>query len=393
MISSSINHILHNYNIENKKAFKNNPLAKFIRNDLVKQFQRHTTLKVKGSCGQGQWATVPWLGIFDDRMTESAQKGIYIVLLFKADMSGVYLSLNQGVTYYNEVIKSNKIDTNKIAIKFVRYNLYQINGFVIEHIKIYNSRTSHLNYEDTNIISKYYSIDSIDEEIIISDIKNIINVYKTFIDGLVNKNYEDFLSDISSGNLSTISTIDSFDQAMFKELQKLHNIDESQFIIVENASPHFSSSSNVKINSRVMKKVDYLAEHKNNMDLGIIAEKLVIKYEIERLKKLGINEPEKKVKWISKDIGDGIGYDIQSVDKMAGNEIDRYIEVKGTRGNINTPFFLSKNELEFSKSNSNLYYLYRLFNIKKNKADLYILEGDMNQKLDLVPTTYIYYVK
>jgi len=393
MISASINHILHNYNIENKKIFKKNPLAKFIRNNLVNQFQNHTTLKVKGSCGQGQWATIPWLGIFDDRMTESAQKGIYVVLLFKEDMRGVYLSLNQGVTYYNEVIKSNKIGINKMAIKFVRDNLYPINGFVKGPIKIYNSKVNHLNYEDTNIISKYYSIDSIDEKVIISDIKNITNVYKTFIDGLVNKNYEDFLRDISSGNLSTISTIDAFDQAVFKELQKLHDVDESQFIIIENASPHFSSPSKIKINSRVMKKVDYLSEHKDNMDLGLIAEKLVIQYEIERLQKLGIKEPEKKVKWISKDIGDGIGYDIQSVDKMAGSEVDRYIEVKGTRGNINTPFFLSRNELEFSKSNSNSYFLYRLYNIKKNKADLYILEGNMNQKLDLVPTTYISYVR
>lgn len=55
-------------------------------------------LSVSYSFGKGNWAKVPWIAIFDDRETTSAQQGVYVVLLFRADMSGVYLTFNQGVT-------------------------------------------------------------------------------------------------------------------------------------------------------------------------------------------------------------------------------------------------------------------------------------------------------
>jgi 5-methylcytosine-specific restriction protein B len=55
-------------------------------------------LKVKFSAGQGNWARIPWLAVMDDRETTSTQKGLYCVYLFREDGSGVYATLNQGVT-------------------------------------------------------------------------------------------------------------------------------------------------------------------------------------------------------------------------------------------------------------------------------------------------------
>ncbi|SFC72983.1 MrcB family domain-containing protein [Massilia yuzhufengensis] len=54
--------------------------------------------KVEGSIGNGNIARVPWVGIFRKEITESAENGYYIVLLFSEDMSSCYLSLNQGIT-------------------------------------------------------------------------------------------------------------------------------------------------------------------------------------------------------------------------------------------------------------------------------------------------------
>jgi hypothetical protein len=56
------------------------------------------TLSVEYSAGKGKWAAVPWIALLDTRETQSTQAGRYVVLLFKADQSGVYLALNQGVT-------------------------------------------------------------------------------------------------------------------------------------------------------------------------------------------------------------------------------------------------------------------------------------------------------
>jgi len=56
------------------------------------------TLQVKYSSGKGNWAAVPWIAVMDERETETTQEGRYVVFLFRSDCSGVYMTLNQGVT-------------------------------------------------------------------------------------------------------------------------------------------------------------------------------------------------------------------------------------------------------------------------------------------------------
>lgn len=51
---------------------------------------------VKWSVGLGNWAGVPWVAFLDRRVTTSTQSGVYPVLLFREDMSGVYLTVAQG---------------------------------------------------------------------------------------------------------------------------------------------------------------------------------------------------------------------------------------------------------------------------------------------------------
>jgi hypothetical protein len=54
--------------------------------------------KVRPSVGQGNWAKVPWIAVLDARETDSTQRGTYPVILIPEDLSGVYLTLAQGVT-------------------------------------------------------------------------------------------------------------------------------------------------------------------------------------------------------------------------------------------------------------------------------------------------------
>jgi 5-methylcytosine-specific restriction enzyme B len=62
------------------------------------EFLGDKTIRVKASIGQGNWAKVPWIALLDPRVTDSTQRGVYVVLLFRQDGSGVYVTLNQGVT-------------------------------------------------------------------------------------------------------------------------------------------------------------------------------------------------------------------------------------------------------------------------------------------------------
>lgn len=62
-------------------------------------------VKVKYSAGQGNWAAAPWIALLDARVTTSTQSGVYPVLLFREDMSGVYVTVAQGT---QELKKSGK---------------------------------------------------------------------------------------------------------------------------------------------------------------------------------------------------------------------------------------------------------------------------------------------
>jgi hypothetical protein len=77
-------------------------LPLFFQSILAKQ-NRFQDFNVAGSIGRGAIAQVPWVGVFNKKITTSAQDGYYIVLLFSEDMSGCFLSLNQGVTAFREV--------------------------------------------------------------------------------------------------------------------------------------------------------------------------------------------------------------------------------------------------------------------------------------------------
>jgi 5-methylcytosine-specific restriction protein B len=52
--------------------------------------------EARGSIGMGMLADVPWVGVFEKGGLVSAKSGFYLVYLFAADGSSVYLSLNQG---------------------------------------------------------------------------------------------------------------------------------------------------------------------------------------------------------------------------------------------------------------------------------------------------------
>jgi hypothetical protein len=50
----------------------------------------------KGSTGVGGLPFVPWVAVFDPDETDTAQRGMYVVYLFAADGTRLYVSLNQG---------------------------------------------------------------------------------------------------------------------------------------------------------------------------------------------------------------------------------------------------------------------------------------------------------
>lgn len=131
-------------------------------------------------------------------------------------------------------------------------------------------------------------------------------------------------------------------------------------------------------------KVNYLEREQNNHKLGNLGEEIVLEFEKWNLIKIGKEKLADKVEWVSKYQGDGAGFDILS---KYSNGTDKYIEVKTTKLSKETPFFFTRNELQFSLDHTNDFHLYRLFNIEE-QAKMFIKRGDLNSICYSVPMTF-----
>ncbi len=116
-LDDSFNKVLSEYLKSSDQALTQNPLAAYIRhkipNEVSQMLGPQNRYIFQGSPGQGNWAAVPWVGIFDRLITTTAQKGYYLVYLFREDMGGLYLSLNQGIT----TVKAQYGSDAKTALK------------------------------------------------------------------------------------------------------------------------------------------------------------------------------------------------------------------------------------------------------------------------------------
>jgi 5-methylcytosine-specific restriction protein A len=135
--------------------------------------------KVKGSIGNGNIARVPWVGIFRTSITQNAENGYYIVLLFSEDMSTCYLSLNQGITAVQ------KMYTKAFALRKMHEVAYKAKEYLNIHPeavqgKIDLKSTANLGrgYEAAAIESfRYYRDNLPSEEQFFADLDFLLNEY------------------------------------------------------------------------------------------------------------------------------------------------------------------------------------------------------------------------
>lgn len=102
---ASLEQILSDYtNARSSEPFKgSHPVTSAFRDaktaiDSFTPVKKRRSLQVGWSAGQGNWARVPWISLLDTRETATTKRGVYCVYLFRQDMSGAYLTYNQGVT-------------------------------------------------------------------------------------------------------------------------------------------------------------------------------------------------------------------------------------------------------------------------------------------------------
>jgi hypothetical protein len=134
----------------------------------------------------------------------------------------------------------------------------------------------------------------------------------------------------------------------------------------------------------VGRHVDYGQLQEENSRRGALGEQLVVAFEQRQLRECGHPDLARRVRWVTWEDGDGLGYDVLSFD-VAGGE--RHIEVKTTALGAQTPFYISSAELEFARSHPMSFALYRVYDVL-DKPRFYVLEGDISQAVELVPTVF-----
>lgn len=98
-LRETLHRILTDYPQAKNEPLKDHAVAQFIRGDAAAAVEDSlggtgAGLLVEGSPGQGVWAAVPWISVFDPVITTSATRGYYVVYLVHVDQPIVYLSFD-----------------------------------------------------------------------------------------------------------------------------------------------------------------------------------------------------------------------------------------------------------------------------------------------------------
>jgi hypothetical protein len=213
----------------------------------------------------------------------------------------------------------------------------------------------------------------------------LINLGRPYINGYLPRyNYQNLLEDEVIDYLIHHSEIESYFRLFVeKDIIKPQTTLDFERIIV--APPETISVTEPKVPYQYKPiEINYLEKEQSNRTLGLYGEEIVIEYEKWNLIRLGKDNLANKIEWISKEVGDGAGFDILSKNI---NGTDKYIEVKTTRLGKETPFFFSSNELQFSIHKDSCYHLYRLFNVE-NDVKLFQKNGALNAICKSIPTMY-----
>ena len=193
-------------------------------------------------------------------------------------------------------------------------------------------------------------------ELVEKEIADYIYVHKNFLENKF-KSFADEANNISLSNISYQNVLDeSPESSTFEEREPLYK----------------------------PIKTNYLKQEQNNRDLGEKGEEFVIEYEKWRLIHAGKERLADKIEWVSKDLGDGLGYDILSRNE---NGTDRFIEVKTTKLTKETPIFISRTEVRFASKTAQGFYLYRVFNFD-SEPKLFIKNGEYDVFCKLIPQSY-----
>ena len=148
------------------------PIAYFIKNELKTDFtnlinKQVPYTRISTTVGAGNLAHCPQL-FFDEDL--GCDLGLHFMFIFKADMSGVYLSMR----YTGRLDSDESLKTKRDVYQYCIKDSYPEFEFD-ESIDLASKTSFSKSYEKSTIISKFYSKDNIpSDDVLIKDMKDFI---------------------------------------------------------------------------------------------------------------------------------------------------------------------------------------------------------------------------
>ena len=227
MLRPTLERILSDYPAALGEAFAGNPTVSFIRNQAPLALAEAlppslATFRCVGSGGAGNFATVPWLAVFDPLVTNSATQGYYVVYLFNKESQSVYLSLNQGATALRAEFGSQAPQVlheraNLMALRLPDY----VANFDTASISLNSTRELPRDYEAGHAFGRHYFLESLPTEAELrADLQQIVLAYDalTHRGGLSASVEED--EDASGPHGSTLTIIEKRKYKFHKRIER-----------------------------------------------------------------------------------------------------------------------------------------------------------------------------
>lgn len=194
-IRKSIRYLFDNYVQATQGSFTNSNVGTYIRNTIPQNFLETDLIdkniySIKASVGQGNWAQVPWVGIFNTKITNSAMNGVYIVYLLAADGKSIYLTLNQGFTdIANDIPKSQAISQMRALASRLIKTLSTQDFYTDDNINLGKNLTNRAEmYQRGTILYKCYTSEDLpSENLLRKDLTDMLGVYHEYYEKIFMK--------------------------------------------------------------------------------------------------------------------------------------------------------------------------------------------------------------
>ena len=197
-------------------------------------------------------------------------------------------------------------------------------------------------------------------------------------------NYQGLLAEVVAEQLRATPSLDELALTAARQPAITPKLTKFDKVMSEAPKRQWRASEPMSTDQFRAVKRDYIEQEAHNRSLGAAGEEFVVQFEHWRLVELNQHRLADRVVHVSRDQGDGLGYDVLSFD---ANGQERYIEVKTTSFGRDTPFFVSQRELSLSKNAAPHFHLYRLFEFRRAPR-LFDLPGALDQHCQLDPLTY-----